>query len=208
MRVKPHILLLLILVLLTTTRCGRKALPFEDDFSDPSSGWGPASGADFTRGYVQGRYQIEVDRPGLFVWTVQPRHYRDLSVSITAIAEGNPDNHYGLICRAGKEGFYYFAVSTDGYYGIFRVNREGELHPLIHPGMRFTPLLSTGENHLRAECVDSRLSFYINGERATDPVEDESFTEGGVGFGAGLNVKEGSVTLFFDDFEAIPLGEE
>ncbi len=203
--------LVLLLVLLSSvlgSGCGRRPAPLTDDFSDPASGWGSGGGAGFTRGYVNGRYQIEVDTPGLFVWTLHSTRYRDVSLSLTAIADGNPDNHYGLICRADEEGFYYFAVSADGYYGIFRSDREGHLTAIDGVGMHFTPLLETGENHLRAECNGHRLALYINGERAGEPVEDTAFDEGLVGFGAGLNAKPGSITIYFDDFEATPLGGE
>ncbi len=207
MRRKGWLIGLLLLALLLSA-CGEQPEPFSDDFSDPASGWGAASRDDFARGYENGRYQIRVDAPGLFVWTTHPPRYRDVSVSLTVIVEGNPDNHYGLICRAGEEGFYYFAVSTDGYYGLFRADREGHLAPLQGVGMRFTSLLSTGENHLRAECDGPQLSLYINGERAGEPLEDDALEEGEVGFGAGLNAKEGSATFYFDDFEATPLGGE
>ncbi len=198
----------LLLLALLLTACGKQPEPLFDDFSDPDSGWGAASSHDFTRGYENGRYQIRVDTPGLFVWTTHPPRYRDVSLSVTVIVEGNPDNHYGLICRAGEAGFYYFAVSSDGYYGIFRAQNDGALIPLGGVGMRFTSLLSTGENQLRAECDGTQLSLYINGERVAEPVEDATLKEGEIGFGAGLNLKEGSATFYFDDFEATPLGGE
>jgi hypothetical protein len=47
---------------------GEPGVLFQDDFSNPNSGWDVHSGADMTVNYTEGRYQIVVAEPGVDVW--------------------------------------------------------------------------------------------------------------------------------------------
>jgi hypothetical protein len=126
-------------------------------------------------------------------------------VEVEAVARtaGQSDNHYGLVCRYSGQQFYYFAISADGYYAIFRSDEEGELLPLTGNAMLRSAAihLDGSDNRLLAVCEDTTLMFYVNGELVVQ-VEDEVLTEGDVGLAAGT-VDAGGTSVWFDDFQAL-----
>ncbi|MGC9399623.1 MAG: hypothetical protein ACP5HM_10870 [Anaerolineae bacterium] len=193
---------LVFLSLMLIVGCGGRATSFSDDFSDPASGWGAASTETYVRGYDSGRYLIRLDVPNWFVWVTGGYTYRDVSLEATIRSEGAVDNHYGLICRAGEQGFYYFAVSADGYYAIFRHHEDGTLQPLNERAMVRSPLIHTGgaSNRLLAVCEGTTLTLYVNGERVAQ-VEDATLQKGDVGMAAGTARGASTTLVWFDDLK-------
>jgi rhodanese-related sulfurtransferase len=96
---------------------------FQDDFSDPSSGWSRAVTDDAETDYADGMYRILVNQPNTDIWALSGLDLNDVSVEATALKVGGErDNRFGLICRAGGEGnFYTFIISSDGFWGIGKV---------------------------------------------------------------------------------------
>ncbi|MGC9348356.1 MAG: hypothetical protein ACP5JG_09490 [Anaerolineae bacterium] len=181
--------------------CLAASQPFEDDFSDPASGWGAASHETYVRGYQQGRYLFQIDVPRWFVWATSGRKYSDVEVEAVARAAGQPDNHFGLICRYDEEQFYYFAISADGYYAIFYMDEEGDLVPLTGTAMLRSPAIHTDgtDNRIVAVCEATSLTLEVNGELMAQ-VEDDRLASGDVGMGAG-SVSVANTSIWFDDFE-------
>lgn len=200
-KVRTRLSLLLLLATLILAGCARTAAPFTDDFSDPASGWGAASHETYVRGYQQGRYLMQIDASQWFVWAASGRTYQDAEVDVKVRSEGVSDNHYGVFCRYTEGEFYYFAISTDGYYAIFRRDAEGVLQPLTGTGMLRSSLvrLDGSENRIRAVCDGTLLSLYINGERAVQ-VEDDTLARGDVGMAAGT-LRQGGTIVWFDDLK-------
>ncbi len=183
--------------------CLRLSPAFEDDFSDPASGWGAASHETYVRGYQQGRYLFQIDVPEWFVWSTSGHAYDDVEVIAVTTAAGPADDHFGLLCRYADEAFYYFAISSDGYYAIFRKEPDVALLPLTGRAMvRSTAIRTDGtENRLMASCQGSTLSLYANGQLLAQ-VEDDTLENGDVGMAAGT-VSKGGTSIWFDDFEAV-----
>ncbi len=204
----PRYILLFLGVVAVCGGCVNPAAPFEDDFSDPASGWGAASHETFVRGYQQGRYLIQIDVPQWFVWTTAGRRYMDVTVTCKAQAEGALDNHYGVLCRYTEGNFYYFAISADGYYGIFRRVNGGPLEPLTGRAMLRSPLVRTdgSANQLMAVCEGGQLSFFVNGELIAQ-VQDNLLDRGDVGMASGT-LKTGGTVVWFDDLAAFRPGGE
>lgn len=201
MKLRRGLLICLGLVLLAG--CAGASGPFADDFSNPASGWGAASTESYVRGYDSGKYLIRIDVPHWFVWTTLDRNYKDVAVEAVARSEGMTDNHYGVLCRYSDKGFYYFAVSADGYYAVFRRLENQPLQPLTGPAMLRSPVIHRdgSANQLLAVCQGTTLTFYINGELAAR-LEDDALPAGDVGIAAGT-VEYGQTTLvWFDDFKA------
>ncbi len=195
--------LLLCLGLLLLAGCTSSSAPLTDDFSNPASGWGAASTESYVRGYDSGRYLIRIDVPRWHVWTTLDRTYKDVAVEVLARSEGMNDNHYGVMCRQSAKGFYYFAVSADGYYAIFRRLENQPLEPLTGPAMLRSPVIfrDGSVNRLLGVCQGTTLAFYVNGELVAR-VEDTNLAAGNVGMAAGT-VDYGQTTLvWFDDFAA------
>jgi len=193
--------LLLLLAIFVLAGCARTAAPFTDDFSDPASGWGAASHETYVRGYQQGRYLMQIDAPQWFVWVASGRLYEDVDVDVKVRSEGVADNHYGVFCRYTEGEFYYFAISSDGYYAIFRRNADGVLQPLTGTAMLRSPSIHRdgSENRIRAVCKGSQLRLYINGEQVAQ-VEDDTLERGDVGMAAGTLRERGTI-VWFDDLQ-------
>ena len=204
-----HLLLALVLVtlpLLFAGCLGGGSKPIiEDAFDGPGGDWGDDAQDGLSRGYGSGKYFFELTRPNWFAWTSSGRKLTDASVEVDAyLSSGPQDNHFGIICRLTDAGdFYYLAISSDGYYGIFRRVDGRELEPLNDAGaMEFSPEIRTGSeaNRIEAVCEGEQLSLFANG-KLLDTVTDATHSEGRIGFGAGSGL-EGDVRIHFDDLAA------
>jgi hypothetical protein len=154
------------------------------------------------RGYESGKYLFRFDVPEWFAWTTAGYTYQDVMVEAAVRSDGSLDNHYGLICRAGNQGFYYFAISADGYYAIFRRSDDDTLTPLTGRAMLKSPLIKDNGamNQLMAVCEDTTLALYVNGS-LVDKVEDDTFSRGDVGMAAGTGRRGETTLIWFDNFE-------
>lgn len=190
----------LILFLSLLSGCAPSSSELLDDFSDPASGWGAASHETYVRGYQQGEYLIQIDVPDWFVWTTAGRSYEDVEIEVAVRSAGQTDNHYGAICRYDEQAFYYFAISTDGYYAIYKHESDGELVPLTGNNMLYSALIRQegGDNQIRASCQGTRLALYLNGQLLVE-VENDDFMKGDIGLAAGT-LKNGGTSIWFDDF--------
>ncbi len=193
--------LLLLLLIFAMAGCARTSAPFTDDFSDTGSGWYGYTHEMYQRGYQQGRYLIQIDVPQWLVWAASGRTYQDVDIDVKVRSEGVADNHYGVFCRYNEGEFYYFAISSDGYYAIFRRDADGELLPLTGAAMLRSSLIrvDSNENRIRAVCEGPQLSLYINGERAAQ-VEDDTLERGDIGMAAGT-LRQGGTLVWFDDLK-------
>lgn len=199
-RIRWRLPLLMVLVLLAG--CFETAVPFSDDFSTRDGGWGVATPDEYLYGYQSEKYVIEVGVPNLLVWTTPGKVYQNVKVEATASSEQVRDNHYGVLCRYTKGEFYYFAISADGYYAIFRRTEEGDLIPLTGQAMLRSPLIHTdgAENQILAVCDGPELALYVNGELVAQ-AQDETLERGDVGLAAGT-LDQAKTLIWFDDFEA------
>lgn len=180
---------------------------FQDDFSNPSSGWDQYSDADGSTDYDNGAYRIRVNKVQYTYWANpgQETLPGDVRVEVDATKAGGPDsNDFGVICRYhqgdGTADFYQFVTTSDGYAGIVIVmankqtvlSKDGLLQPY--------DAIRQGEatNHITAECIGSTLTLYVNGVQV-DSVTDTTLTGGDVGLIAG-SYEEGGVDILFDNF--------
>lgn len=189
----------LLVLLSVLSGCLGQSQPFEDDFSDPASGWGAASHETYVRGYQQGRYLFQIDVPRWFVWATRGHTYGDVEIDVTTRSTGQSDNHYGVLCRYEDEQAYYFAISADGYYAIFRMTEGEGLYPLTGTAMLRSLLIHTdgSDNRIVVSCEGPTLTLYVNGEQVAQ-VEDETLAKGDVGMAAGT-ASQGGTTVWFDD---------
>ena len=183
---------------------------FQDDFSNPDSGWDKHTGADVTTDYDAGRYLIAVTDPGVDVWGLPGLDLTDVSLSTDAqYADGPVNNEFGLMCRYqrggdGKNSFYFFLVSSDGYYALGKVIKDvrtilspsqGSFQPAsaLHPA-------ADAMNGLQATCQGSHMSMAVNGTTVGD-FTDGDLPHGDIGLIAGT-FDQGGVRIHFDNFVA------
>jgi hypothetical protein len=173
---------------------------FKDDFSSSASGWDRSKSAEGVMDYDGGGYRILVNALQVDFRSVAHKDFSDVRVETDAGKLGGPDqNRIGLICRYARSDYYFFVVSSDGYYGIGIFN-NGQASLLGQSAMQTNDKIKTGVavNHLRADCKGSTLSFYVNGSLLAE-VHNSMLKSGDVGLLAGTFSQPG-VDVIFDHF--------
>lgn len=171
---------------------------FYDDFTDRANGWTVNRGETGESLYYEGRYRITVDAANYDLWSNPGKSYRDVKIEVDTSKQAGPEsNRFGLQCRYSDVDNYYFAViSSDGYYGIGKLV-DGVQTFLPDNGMHVTEKIYAGSavNHIRFDCVGSRLSLYINGDYVA-AVDDNDLAEGDIGLLAGTFEEVGTQVSF------------
>ena len=181
---------------------------FQDDFSNKSGNWDEVNAEDGVTNYANDAYQIRVNTTQLDVWAnPEGQSFTDVRIEVQATKQaGSTDNNdFGLICRYQDESnYYYFIISSDGYYGIGKV-KDGvqNLIDMADNNMLPTDTITVGDatNTIRADCVGSTLTLYVNGQQV-DSKTDTDFTEGNVGLMAGT-FEEVYTDILFDNFKVL-----
>lgn len=177
------------------------AVLFQDSFSNNRSGWNQVTTADGVSNYADGMYRIFVNRPNMDIWARPSLSFKNVSVEVDALkVAGDRNNRFGVLCRLTQsDSFYAFVISSDGYYGIAKI--KGQDYQLLGmDAMQPSDLILQGAalNHIRADCVDDVLTFYINGKKAGE-AKDSEFQTGDVGLIAGSYETAGT-DILFDSF--------
>jgi len=177
------------------------ALLFQDGFDDPGSGWDRVQDSQGQTDYENGRYRILVNAENADFWSNPGLEFSDVVIEVDAEkAAGPDDNDFGVLCRyQDLENFYFLIISSDGYYGIGKV--EGGKQSLLDPPqMYYSEDILTGNatNHLTARCEGTRLTLAVNNEVIAE-ARDDRFPQGDVGLIVGT-FSEPGVDIFFDNF--------
>lgn len=174
---------------------------FEDDFSDPTSGWNRVTTNKGQTDYADGVYRIFVNDSNLDIWSKPGRDFQDVRIEVDVLKVGGErDNRFGIICRAvASDRFYTFVISSDGYYGIGKIS--GQEYRLI--GMEALQpsgaiRLGSALNHLRADCIGDTLTLYVNDQKLAE-VRDGELASGDAGLIAGTYETPGT-DIRFDNF--------
>ena len=173
---------------------------FYDDFTDPASGWDHFTSAEGTMDYDSNSYRFLVNALETNFWSTPGKSFRDVRIDVDVAKIGGPDeNRIGLLCRFSEEKYYFFMISSDGYYTIGKFiagnaiqlgQSEMQLSEAIHKGLAV--------NHLRGDCVGNTLTFYVNGEQVAQ-AQDSELSEGDIGLLVGT-FNEPGVDVIFDNY--------
>jgi pectate lyase len=211
-RLFPYGLLLFFLFLSACAPASTPAIPlttrssgdilYQEEFEDNTTGWARISNDNGIMDYDGGGYRILVRQPKLNVWSTSEKNFGDVRVEADVIKLNGPEeNRMGLICRYQSGDYYFFLVSNDGYYVIGKF--IGGLTLLLGQSeMQVSEAIQTGTmNHLRADCIGDKLTFYINFTEVASAT-DTDFRTGDVGVLAGAFTEPG-VDVLFDHFVVI-----
>jgi len=178
---------------------------FQDDFSDTNSGWGYYTNENGSADYESGGFRINVITPNWLIWDTLPDVFQnDVRIEVNATRNGGPDNNIlGIICRYQEDNsFYFLAMSSDGYAAIVKTI-QGEFNIISSDAGQMVKVAAINQgyasNHIRADCVGSTLTLYINGIQAVT-VTDNDFPEGLVGLEVGTGSTGGADVLFKNFF--------
>jgi len=176
---------------------------FQDDFALPISGWDRFKTTEGTMDYNASGYRILVDSLNTNFWSTPHKNFADVRIEVDAGKLGGPDeNRIGLICRYTGDDYYFFLISSDGFYGI-GLYKGGQAVLLGQSEMQANSNIKTGlaVNHLRADCAGDMFTFYVNGFQVAS-VQDATLKSGDVGLLAGTFAQPG-VDVIFDNFVAL-----
>lgn len=183
----------------TPERDGR--VLFQDDFSDPATGWIRVSAATGVSDYFDGVYRILVNEPNVDIWSKPGLDIADVRIEVDAFkVGGDRDNRFGIICRAVDDNsFYTFIISSDGYYGIGMIN-DNNYQLIGMEALQPSDAIQLGSalNHIRADCVGNTLTLHVNGMQIAQ-VQDATFASGDIGLIAGTYDTPGT-DIRFDNF--------
>jgi hypothetical protein len=173
---------------------------FQDDFSRPFTGWNRLRVDGGTMDYDGGGYRFLVNALNTNFWSTPNQDFTDVRLEVdTGKLAGPDENRIGLLCRFKDDDYYFFLITSDGFYGIgiFKDDaatllgqNEMQASSNIHKGMAI--------NHLRADCAGDTLTLYINGFE-TASVQDSNLKSGDIGLLAGTFSQPG-VDVIFDNF--------
>ncbi len=174
---------------------------FKDEFDASTTGWDRFANDGGIMDYFDGGFRILVKQPILNFWSTPQKNFGDVRIEADAVKLAGPnENRMGLMCRYQGGNYYFFIISDDGYYAIGKFVK-GQTTLLGQSEMQPTPLVqSNAVNHLRADCIGSALTFYLNGNQVAI-VQDGDLKSGDVGVLAGTFSQPG-VDVSFDHFVA------
>ena len=172
---------------------------FEDDFTDPGTGWDRAQNSSGLTDYSEGSYRIVVNTPNSDFWANPGLNYLDATIEVEAQkVAGSDENDFGVICRyQDDENFYFFIIGSDGFYGIGAVVNGAEPQLIGTTEMQFSRRINQGNepNTIRAECVGNILRLYVDG-KILDAVTDNRLVSGDIGLIAGTFDTPGTEIIF------------
>ena len=155
----------------------------EENFKNPASHWEEVNNAYEIKRYSNQGYFILIQPSHGRTVSTSGKVFTDVKFSVEAQKVTGPKNtNYGLVCRyQDKQNFYGFSIGTDGYIGIYKVER-GQTQLLSGDKYQVSEHVhqSDGENAIIASCINNQLSLNVNGIDVLE-VKDESFTIGEVG---------------------------
>ncbi len=172
---------------------------YQEEFEDNKTGWARVANDNGIMDYDGGGYRILVRQPKFNFWSVPERNFGDVRVEVDAIKLNGPDeNRMGLMCRYQRGDYYFFVISSDGYYVIGKF-MGGMTLLLGQSEMQASDAIQGGTmNHLRADCIGNTLTFYINFAEVASAT-DTDLRNGDVGVVAGA-FSEPGVDVLFDHF--------
>jgi hypothetical protein len=178
-------------------------LLFQDDFAQATTGWDRLMTAEGIMDYDAGGYRILVNSLQTNFWSTPHKNFSDVRIEVDTGKIGGPDeNRIGLVCRFTGRDYYFFLISSDGFYGM-GVYKDGLAVLIGQSEMQSNPNIKTGlaVNHLRADCIGNTFTFYVNGFQIAQ-AQDSTLSSGDIGLLAGTFGQPG-VDIVFDNFVVV-----
>jgi hypothetical protein len=175
---------------------------YQEDFEQNTTGWDRIANDNGIMDYDGGGYRMLIQRAGYNLWSTPEKNFTDVRVEADVFRLNGPaENRMGLMCRYQNGDYYFFIISNDGFYAIGKYI-GGQTLLLGQTEMQLTEFIQKDAvNHLRADCVGDKLTFYINYNEVAS-VQDSDFPNGDVGLLTGAFTEAG-VDVLYDHFMVI-----
>lgn len=184
-----------------TTASGLGAILFQDDFSDPKSGWFDTKIDCCQFHYKDGGYTVQTDQSNLTVFGLLPNHkFDDVSIEVDVTPVGPATAVFGVVCRASSsyDAGYFIGIRADGAHGIVKLSGT-DRKELAGAAKSDAILPGTATNHLRAECNQNHFSLAVNGKKLLD-ASDGDYSSGQLGMMLLSDTSNTGVEIRFDNF--------
>jgi hypothetical protein len=161
---------------------------YQDDFTDPATGWPEAKFDNYFVGYHEPEYyHIEITSPNSKTTIFEPgkQSYDDFTVELqvlTAAAKTAPegDFRYGLAFRRAGDQYYAFTISPRTKKWSVLKNSPNQLEVLLEGTDAGIHELDV-DDLLRVDAQGSTFSFHIN-NHLLGQVTDAGYATGEIGF--------------------------
>jgi hypothetical protein len=161
---------------------------YQDDFTDPATGWPEAQFDNYFVGYHEPEYyHIEITGPHSKTTVFEPakQSYEDFTADLqvlTAASRTAPegDFRYGLAFRRAGDQYYAFTISPRTKKWFFLKSSPNQLEVLSEgtdAGIHDLDI----DDLLRVDAQGSTFSFHIN-DRLMGEVTDADYSSGEIGF--------------------------
>ncbi|MBN1310959.1 MAG: immune inhibitor A [Anaerolineae bacterium] len=172
---------------------------FQDDFESPCSSIYSFILPEYSLGYREGKYEIEINVEDIMLWGNAGQELSDTVIEVDTVqVKAAEDSTTGLICRFQDSYNYYdLSIRNDGTFAIGAVT-DGWYEYLLD--WTASDAINTGDdavNHLMATCNGRELSLTVNGV-FLGSVEDTRWRRGDIGFSAGTFEQKG-IKVSFDN---------
>lgn len=173
-----------------------------DDFEHGLS-WYTEDSDNYSFSYERGAYRIHNGlKPGL-LFSSRSTSTGNVRLEVDAKALSEPEGSFwGLVCRLDEDGDYYaLVVGPDGFVGIGKMSR-GSFEFLDEDTANNGSDFDVDENgyvHIRADCVTSQLSLYVNGELLLQ-AEDTDIGAGKIGLVVKHGMTDEWLDVYFDNY--------
>lgn len=171
---------------------------YQDDFSDPNSGWQEKTWEAGEVAYRKGEYQVNIQKENWLVWSNLDTDMDNLGIAVdTRVVKATGEGDYGVICRyQDEDNFYGLEISEDGYFSIWK--RENGEMVTLNEWTASNLIVADRSLRVMAACVNNHLMLGVDGELLAD-VTDDSFKSGKFGMLVGT-FDTGDLTIAFDNF--------
>lgn len=142
------------------------SIVLNETFEDRSNGWEIASGSVGSVGYVDGEYEIRIDRDSWLreTWAPIEDTFFNLRVEATGYFLADTENaEFGICWGIGPGSVYYAGIRSSGTYAIGHI-LDGAWQEDLVPWTESPALLAWDEpNRLEIEVEEGTVTFYANG---------------------------------------------
>lgn len=182
---------------------------WQDDFSDPNSGWPTFDIESLKLEYLAGEFHVLTKIPqwGIYFSTL-PGIY---ATNFTLEVDGRDNlGWYGLIFGQRYEGYdtayewegYSFEIEPGGRWGIWKWSMPADGWQALDSGS--SPYITSGMNHLKVVRQDSQIEAYVNGYLLSTVTDSSFLGSREVGLTAGA-LDTAPVNTYFDNFWVCPV---
>ncbi|MGD0879490.1 MAG: hypothetical protein ABSA01_15270 [Anaerolineales bacterium] len=167
------------------------SLPYQEDFSNPGTGWDVYSNDNSSAGYENGYYFVTAKKAKINYYGEAYLFFDDTILDVDATPVSGPANNNfssSVFCRLQSNGDgYLFEISGDGYFAVGTYTGGGKTYASLLSGDEWqrSNAIKTAmaTNHINVTCAGNQLKLEVNGEVLFGG-QDSTFTEGDIALGA------------------------